>query len=317
VNIKKTFHSCYKKFRVTAFANGRSEESRSMMQSHYQLTPGADLPALLAARGTINRWNGSSINSYFYDCTPTDTTYGCDNGAENYSIDPFEISGIASGGFNEISDMSGTPTVVSTTYDSSLDPSGQSIGGTIGSPTVWNSGTGVGVKSPGSEAISYTEDEFFEQYFGTDDRDYIYDQATITAASADFSSTDLDLTPSDTTDKEIIVFEGDVTLDGIQNLSALGNPNAILIIKGDLIMGNPSGAPSAITAGLNAALIYVEGDFKANGAQRIDSLLAVEGNMDIKNALAMYPKENPEQWLADYRGVERGRVSWNENEFHF
>ncbi len=252
------------RFRITSISTGRTGIARTTLETEYVLpaeaspAPAAvNMPAIFATNGSLTTVDGTDVAVYFCEhCSQTDVDNNTN--VEQITFNPSGIDAITYG---------------TSFTNTGWTPSYKHIGGKtgeMGRQEYYQEGAvGVGQK-PGNE--------FFAQYFGTTDKNAVI-QDRPTFAATEFGSANF-------AGQDIVIFDGDVDHSGVPaNLAS--NPDAIIIIRGDLTLSGSSRLPEA-------ALIYVEGNLNVPASSdRYTSALAVEGDATIRSSFVFFPASNP------------------------
>ena len=285
---------------------GTSGNARTLLQQNYFLagvvTPGIN--GLFSVNKQMNVYDGSQVVAYYCE--------RCDESA---------IEDGVTGNFNSILfDVATTPSVA---HGSDLiywhDSMGEYVQGSaplLAEDQVIGGALGSG-QYDGSEAFYNSAqqigeqmgNDYFASYFGTRDRDTIYNHAaSTTIAAADFEDFDIAALGATFESPKIVVIEGDLSIDYLaDHRDRTGSEFVTYIVKGDVTI------TSAYAS--EFALMYVEGDLNwSNGAQNMVGTVAVEGDANLRTSIGIRPKLDPSALLANL-GINTD-VIWQRSSWH-
>ena len=300
-------------FDVLVRSEGRDSDTELVLMSQVLLPPlndASDLPGILSVRENLVTKSDSNILSYYCKhCFDTDLDLvrsGEIGTGDDILFNPSLVPGVTHGSLDQgqvdpeksLGSICGGPARLK--YENSDDPN----------KTYKSNERFCSENDRSKELAKMSNDRFFSQYFGTTDRNEIYQKSKIKTVAGIPKYDDLVFNNKD--DPVLILIEpdenGEVKLSG--NLSQFGSDNLIIVIKGNLILDPAIVMPKA-------ALIYVAGDLTLSGAVDATSVIAVEGSAEINGAMAIRPNTNPTDLLRKVRPINSHltsaqRVAWRQ-----
>jgi type IV pilus assembly protein PilX len=269
-------------YRITAFATGKTEEARTMVQSFYMPTTVADIPAMISARNNFN-FQGALVVQYVAGATQLDTA----------NTSPLSYGGNATGTRTTYANQFQTPFTAAQNIGSST-PLGTA-------PQYLARYFGVNLVSEIPDEFNLTEtilpNEFYSHNYNNGNKIVIIDG-------------DLNVGPNDTfpsgADDVIVIINGNVTVLGKHAAFDAAN----LTSDSDNINPDPT----------DFSMLYIAGDLElgTGGRWRHEGVLAVEGDFNFRGALTIAAEsEDPAAILSQARNFNMKITGWSDKTILF